>query len=280
MKSKDVRSIEARFIELLEKAPGTKADKQDFFRSRMKTTVARANYATMWDRLVASLGRVGAAEAVFEYALANATDKVGKMIGRGASGEEFEVRWRDPGLARLLFTKHGSPRAIGRLLLDYVLEIGNVPAAAPGGGDRGGEPSVGYEYDVALSFAGEQRPYVERVAQALRGRGVTVFYDRFEEVEMWGKDLVSFLEEVFREKARFCLMFLSRDYEQKRWPSWEGRAALTRVVSGKEGYLLPVRFDDTPFPGLPPAIKYLDGSALSPDELADGVVAKLHRVRP
>lgn len=52
------------------------------------------------------------------------------------------------------------------------------------------------------------------------------------------------------------------------------------VVSGKEDYLLPVRFDDTPFPGLPPAIKYLDGSALSPDEPADRVVAKLHRVRP
>ena len=42
-------------------------------------------------------------------------------------------------------------------------------------------------YQVALSFAGEQRSYVEEVARHLDARSVAVFYDRFEEAYLWGK---------------------------------------------------------------------------------------------
>jgi hypothetical protein len=41
-----------------------------------------------------------------------------------------------------------------------------------------------YLYDVALSFAGEDRPYVHNVAQVLRSNGASVFYDDFEKVEL------------------------------------------------------------------------------------------------
>ena len=44
-------------------------------------------------------------------------------------------------------------------------------------------------YDVALSFAGEDRKYVHRVAEALAEKGVKVFYDNFEEADLWGKYL-------------------------------------------------------------------------------------------
>ena len=41
--------------------------------------------------------------------------------------------------------------------------------------------SVERRYDVALSFAGEDREYVDRVAAALVRSGVSVFYDHYEE---------------------------------------------------------------------------------------------------
>ena len=44
------------------------------------------------------------------------------------------------------------------------------------------------KYDIALSFAGENRVYVEEVAQALRSAGVSVFYDKFEQAGLWGKE--------------------------------------------------------------------------------------------
>ena len=37
------------------------------------------------------------------------------------------------------------------------------------------------KYHIALSFAGEDRDYVEEVANDLRDHGVDVFYDKFEE---------------------------------------------------------------------------------------------------
>jgi hypothetical protein len=44
-------------------------------------------------------------------------------------------------------------------------------------------PEVGvaesdYDYDVALSFAGEDRDYVDKVAKMLHALGVRVFYDK------------------------------------------------------------------------------------------------------
>lgn len=45
------------------------------------------------------------------------------------------------------------------------------------------------KFHVALSFVGEDRVYVDAVAKALQAEGVDVFYDKFEEVDLWGKDL-------------------------------------------------------------------------------------------
>ena len=44
------------------------------------------------------------------------------------------------------------------------------------------------DFEVALSFAGEDRSYVEAVASYLKDRGVRVFYDAYEKVDLWGKD--------------------------------------------------------------------------------------------
>ena len=48
------------------------------------------------------------------------------------------------------------------------------------GGDGGAGPGArhGWRWDVALSFAGAQRPYVEQVAAALQARGVRCFCPR------------------------------------------------------------------------------------------------------
>ena len=48
-------------------------------------------------------------------------------------------------------------------------------------------------YDVALSFAGEDRKYVEEVASFLKKNKIAVFYDYFEEENLWGKNLISYL---------------------------------------------------------------------------------------
>src|SRR2546430_17441156 len=87
------------------------------------------------------------------------------------------------------------------------------------------------EFDVALSFAGEDRQYVERVATALRERRVKVFYDEFMLVELWGIDLFSYFDDVYRNRARFAVIFVSKDYVRKTWTSHERQSAQARALS-------------------------------------------------
>ena len=65
---------------------------------------------------------------------------------------------------------------------------------------------------MALSFAGEDRKYVEQVANELRDNGVNVFYDKFEETKLWGKDLYTYLRDIYQNKALYTVIFVSEAY--------------------------------------------------------------------
>lgn len=131
------------------------------------------------------------------------------------------------------------------------------------------------QYQVALSFAGEQRAYVEEVARHLSSRGVAVFYDDFEKVRLWGQHLSEEFHKAFEQQAEFVVMFISRGYVEKPWPRHERRSALSRMIREKEGYILPVRFDDTVVDGLPDDVGYVRADERTPAELAVMVAEKL-----
>jgi len=133
------------------------------------------------------------------------------------------------------------------------------------------------EYEIALSFAGEDRAYVEMVADQLMARGVSVFYDRYEEADLWGRDLYVHLADVYRNKARYTIMFASLHYKQKVWCSHERRAAQSRALEENAEYILPARFDDTEIPGLLPTTGFIDLRTHSPAQVALLVCDKLGR---
>ena len=62
-----------------------------------------------------------------------------------------------------------------------------------------------YDYDVVLSFAGEDRDYVEKVANKLLYKGIKVFYDNFETVDNWGKDFILILTKFTGKKLNIVL---------------------------------------------------------------------------
>jgi TIR domain len=134
-----------------------------------------------------------------------------------------------------------------------------------------------FEYDFCLSFAGEQRAYVEEVASELKSRGIRVFFDDYEKAELWGKDLYAHLDEVYQHLGRYCILFASADYARKVWTSHERRSAQARALKEKQEYILPARFDDTPIPGLPDTVHYVDLRNTTPRQLADLAVVKLGR---
>lgn len=133
------------------------------------------------------------------------------------------------------------------------------------------------QYDVVLSFAGEDREYVERVAEFLEVNGVVAFYDKYEEVTLWGKDLAEHFEGIYRKQGRFCIMFISRHYADKVWTRHERKSALARALEERVEYVLPARFDNTEIPGLRPTVGYLDLRKLTPEQLGERILQKLGR---
>lgn len=132
-------------------------------------------------------------------------------------------------------------------------------------------------YDVALSFAGEDRDYVSNVAHLLEGRGIRVFYDDFEQTDLWGKNLYQHLSKVYKDRADFAIIFISTHYARKLWAKHELVNAQARAFTESREYILPARFDDTEIPGVLPTTGYLDLRKLTPSELVDKIVAKLGR---
>lgn len=130
-------------------------------------------------------------------------------------------------------------------------------------------------YEVALSFAGEQREYVEKVALTLQSRGISVFYDEFEKVRLWGKNQGEEFQRIYEQDAGLVVMFISQAYVEKAWPRHERRSALNRAIQESKEYVLPVRFDDTEVPGLIGDVAYLKAEDYSPSELAAMVAEKL-----
>ena len=126
-----------------------------------------------------------------------------------------------------------------------------------------------------LSFAGEQRSYVEEVAKGLKARGVSVFYDRFETTQLWGKHGAEEFHDVFARRAAYVVMFISRAYAAKVWPTHERKSALSRMVHEDDVYVLPVRFDDTPVQGLLDDLIYLQAADYRPVELAKLIAEKV-----
>ncbi len=275
--AEDVRNIEDPFFNLLVAAPGTKEKKQAFFLSEMKIFVPRSNYEVMWERLVDEKGPALAGEAVIDYVLHSATPRLKELLEDARVDEEVALRSREPSVVGVLFFQNGNLRRIGEHLVDYMDEVNWVwPTTVVQVPTANSEPA-GYEFDVALSLAGEDRPYVERVAAELRNLGIRPFYDEYEETAMWGKDLAVYLQEVIRDRAQYFVMFLSEHYAKKAWPSYEGHIALGRAIEEREEYILPVRFDNTPFPGLPSTIKYLDARKLTAKQLAKRIARKLKK---
>ncbi len=137
--------------------------------------------------------------------------------------------------------------------------------------------NLGNAYEIVLSFAGEDRPYVEKVAAILKDNDISLFYDGYEEATLWGKDLHEHLHKVYSGSARYCVMFISKYYAEKVWPTHERRSAFEKAIEAREEYILPARFDDTEIPGLLKTVRYVDLRAKPPEELSRLILQKLGR---
>ena len=132
-----------------------------------------------------------------------------------------------------------------------------------------------FEFDIALSFAGEDRDKVEPYANVLKSKGLKVFLDSDQQAELWGADLYVKLDQIYRNQAMFCVVFLSKHYATKRWANHERKSAQARAFKENEEYILPVRLDDTEIPGIRETIGYIDLRKTSVEDLVSLTLKKV-----
>ncbi|MGW4671076.1 TIR domain-containing protein [Streptomyces sp. NPDC004324] len=97
--------------------------------------------------------------------------------------------------------------------------------------------NLNISYDVALSFAGEDRDFALAVKEQLEERGLTVFYDNNEQARILGEDLEQFFQPVYEAGAEYIVVLLGPTYGQKRWTRFESDAFKGRF---DQGHVIPV----------------------------------------
>ena len=132
-----------------------------------------------------------------------------------------------------------------------------------------------YEFDIGLSFAGEQREYVEQVAEELNYRGIRAYYDADDEANLWGRNLAKYFKEVFQSRCRYCIVFASKNYAAKMWPTFELENILRKVTESQQDFILPVRFDNTIIPGIPYTMGYLEAHEKTPVQISQIAAKRL-----
>lgn len=130
-------------------------------------------------------------------------------------------------------------------------------------------------FDVAISFAGEDRPVAEKLAASLVLAGLNVFYDEYEQANLWGKDLYAHLSKVYKDDSKYCLMLISDHYAKKQWTNHERRAAQARAFAESREYILPLRLDDAEIEGVLGTTGYLDYRRVPVGKIVESLIIKI-----
>ncbi len=130
-----------------------------------------------------------------------------------------------------------------------------------------------FEYDIVLSFAGENRVIANEIAIELKKRDIKLFYDEFSKAELWGKDLTSKFKEIYGSKAKYVVILVSKYYPLKDWTNFEFCIARDESKKRNMEYILPIRLDDELLFGLKETVGYIRYS--SSQEICDLIESKL-----
>jgi hypothetical protein len=129
---------------------------------------------------------------------------------------------------------------------------------------------------VVISFAGAQRELANQMADLVKAAGFQVFYDDYYQSHLWGEDLAVLFDEIYRKRARYCVILKSQEYLDRIWTVLERRSAVARSLQEKrKAYLLPVEIDDVELQGVPPTVGHISLQRYPIDQIAEMLITKL-----
>ncbi len=139
-----------------------------------------------------------------------------------------------------------------------------------------------HDFNVALSFPGEARPYIEAVAkQLVRVLGKnTVFYDNFYKSQLAAPNLDTALQDLYGNRSKLIVVFLSEDYANKKWCGIEFRSIRKIINSKQDERVMFVRFDNAEVEGVFDHDGYVDANKHSEIEIASMIRERVRLLQP
>lgn len=106
------------------------------------------------------------------------------------------------------------------------------------------------KFEVALSFAGENRAYVSQVASVIKEKlgEDRVFYDEDYQAQLARPNLDTLLQGIYLN-AELVVVFLCEQYAKKEWCGLEWRAIREIIKQKRDDKVMFMRFDDGDVPG-------------------------------
>ena len=137
-----------------------------------------------------------------------------------------------------------------------------------------------FEYDVAVSYASEDKDTADELIRQLDEKKISVFRDEYvsPESSRWGKDIVDHIVNLYDRKARYCVLLVSPHYPLKKWTAVERTAARERALRDADEYILPIQLDETEVPGIGETPGYLGLRQGALEEIVKQLEAKLREV--
>ena len=105
-----------------------------------------------------------------------------------------------------------------------------------------------FDFDFAISFAGENRQLARTISSQLETLDCAVFFDELFEANYLGTAWHKAFKEVFGDRSRYIVCLLDKYHLEKIWPTFERETFLPRVA---DEAVIPIFLDDTPVPGMP-----------------------------
>jgi len=107
-------------------------------------------------------------------------------------------------------------------------------------------------FRVALSFPGEHRARVEKIAESLAavlGRD-KILYDKWYGPEFARPNLDVYLSNLYHDESDLIVVFLCKEYNEKEWCGLEARAWRDVLKHKEDERLMFLRLDEAAVPGL------------------------------
>jgi hypothetical protein len=133
------------------------------------------------------------------------------------------------------------------------------------------------EFKVALSFPGEKREYVEKVANLLIGSlgEHSIFYDNNFKSSISRPNADTLLQNVYRKQSELIVVFLCEEYSQKEWCGLEFRAVRDIIKAKEDDKIMFIKFDAAEINGVFSIDGYIDGNSHSPEEVSTFILERL-----